>query len=115
MVSTHSGANRRGLKDWLIQRFSAIYMLFYFIAFGVYFFHHPGLDYLEWQSLFNSLWVKIFTLVFILTLLYHSWIGMWTVFTDYVKCGVVRVLLNVLVLFALVGFFFAALLTLWSI
>jgi succinate dehydrogenase / fumarate reductase membrane anchor subunit len=42
-----------------------------------------GVSYAEWTALFAQTWMKIFTLLAILSLAAHAWIGMWGVFTDY--------------------------------
>jgi len=107
--------SQRGYMDWLIQRFSAVYMFLCVVALAVFFIKHPDLNYFEWQNLFSSLSTKVIAAVFVLSLLMHTWIGIWTVITDYVKIGLLRLILNVFILFALVGFFFAALLILWSV
>jgi len=111
MVNTSS----RGLTDWLVQRCSAIYMFFYVVVLAIFFIKHPGLDYFTWKSVFDSSLVKIFSILFFLSLILHAWVGIWTIFTDYIKLGLLRLILNVLVIFSLTGFFFAALLILWSV
>lgn len=107
--------SRRGLIDWFIQRGSAIYMFFYIVVAAIYFFKNPQLDYFTWLNTFSSLSVRVFTLLFVVSLLAHAWVGIWTVLTDYVKSGLLRAVLNMVVFFALIGFFFAALLILWSV
>lgn len=115
MVGSTSFVSRRGLTDWLIQRFSALYLLFCLLGLFGYIFLHPGLSYPDWLSLFSGLWVRVLTLLFFVSLLLHAWVGIWTVLTDYVTCGCLRVFLEGVVLFLLAGFFFAAILILWGI
>jgi succinate dehydrogenase / fumarate reductase, membrane anchor subunit len=115
MVKSVLGVNYQGLRDWMFQRLSAIYMVVYLVGLLVYLVAHPGLAYYEWHGLFVHGWVKVATLLFMLGLLVHTWIGMWTVFTDYVKPFVLRTVLNVVVLLALMAFFFQALLIVWSV
>lgn len=115
MVKSVLGVNHQGLRDWIIQRVSAIFMAIYSVWLVSYFFCHPGLSFAEWHGLFSNGWVKVATLLFILSLLFHAWIGVWTVFTDYVKSYALRCILNFLVLFMLVASFFWGLLILWSV
>ncbi|MEO8963914.1 MAG: succinate dehydrogenase, hydrophobic membrane anchor protein [Gammaproteobacteria bacterium] len=115
MVKSVLGVNHQGLRDWLIQRISAVYMTVYLIALVVFLIVHPDIAYYDWQSLFAEWWMKIATMMCVSLLLFHAWIGMWTVFTDYVTCSIARLTLNTLVLLALAGFFFAALLILWGV
>lgn len=115
MVKSVLGVNHQGLRDWLIQRVSAIIMAIYSVTFFVFFLTHTPLTYLDWHGLFSSMWMKIATLLFLLSLLFHAWIGMWTIFTDYVKPYVLRLVLHVLVFLALVAFFFEGALILWGV
>ena len=42
-----------------------------------------GVDYAQWQAMFASTGMRVFTLLAILSLAAHAWIGMWAVGTDY--------------------------------
>lgn len=115
MVKSVLGVNHQGLRDWFFQRMSAVYMAVYVIGLLLFLICHPNIAYYEWHSLFGQIWVKIATILFFLSLLVHAWVGMWTIFTDYVKCPIARLTLNTVVFFGLAGCFFAALLILWGI
>lgn len=114
MVKTVLGVNHKGFTDWLIQRISAIVMAIYSVGMIAFFLLHPNLAFDDWKSLFSGTAVKIATIVMFSTLLYHAWVGMWTVFTDYVKCSVLRLILHTLVMLSLFVFFFATLFVLWG-
>lgn len=74
-----------GLRDWLIQRVSAIIlMVFYFTLMGFFIFH-PSLSFSELRLFFTSPWMRVLTLLSLVSLMLHSWIGIWTVMSDYVK------------------------------
>ena len=115
MVKSVLGVNHQGLRDWVIQRISAIIIAIYSIGLITYFLFHPGLSFAEWHSLFSNGWVKITTMLLILSLIFHAWVGIWTIFTDYVNCFVLRCILNLFVLLMLAASFFWGLLILWSI
>lgn len=115
MVKSVLGVNHQGLRDWLFQRMSAVFMTLYVIGLFIFLVCHPDLTYDDWHALFAADWMKIATLLFFLSLLFHSWVGVWTIFTDYVTCSLIRLVLNTVVVFALVGCFFAALLILWGV
>ncbi len=115
MVKSVLGVNHQGLRDWLIQRISALVMAVYSVGMVVFFLTHSGLTYTDWRGLFMHDWVKVASLLFLVSLLFHAWVGMWTIFTDYVKCYVVRLALHVVVFLALVAFFFEGLLILWGV
>lgn len=115
MVKSVLGVNHQGLRDWVIQRISAIFMAIYSIGLISYLICHPGLSFAEWHSLFAHQWMKIITLIFILAIMWHAWIGIWTIFTDYVKPYILRGILNLLVIFMLVACFIWGVLILWSV
>lgn len=81
MVTAVTSFGRSGLSDWLVQRVSGVILLAYFlfIACNVI----SGVDYVSWKALYAQTWVKVFSLMAILSLAAHAWIGMWAVFTDY--------------------------------
>lgn len=95
MVKNVTSLTQSGVKDFFLQRISAVILgtyILYLLVFCVT--AHP-LTYSVWTALFSCQWMKIFTLLAIASLLIHTWIGMWTVFTDYITCAVVRGILMV--------------------
>lgn len=81
MVTAVTSFGRSGLSDWLLQRVSAVILLAYFTVIG--FAIGSGVEYAEWKALFEQTWMRVFSLLAILSLAAHAWIGMWSVFTDY--------------------------------
>ena len=81
MVTAVTSMGRSGLYDWLMQRVSAVILLVYalYVA-GVLV---CGVDYGEWKDLFSQTWMRIFSLLALLSLGMHAWVGLWAVFTDY--------------------------------
>ncbi|MFN7096449.1 MAG: succinate dehydrogenase, hydrophobic membrane anchor protein, partial [Gammaproteobacteria bacterium] len=84
MVRNATSYSSNGLRDWLVQRVSAVVLGVYFLFLLVVIISHPGIDYASWQGLFAQIWMKVFTLIVLLSLFAHAWIGVWTVLTDYV-------------------------------
>ncbi len=80
-----TGSAQAGLTEWLLQRVSALYMG----AFGLYviarLLAYPVADYEAWRTWFASGAMRIGMGLFLASLLVHSWIGMRSVFMDYVK------------------------------
>ena len=103
-----------GLLDWLIQRISAVVMALYSVALIVYLVLQPELNYDVWGLLFSSLVVRSFTLLFLLSLFYHAWIGVRDVVMDYVKPPGVRLLIHVLVIIALLLYAIWSVQILWG-
>ncbi|UTF60336.1 succinate dehydrogenase, hydrophobic membrane anchor protein [Gilvimarinus sp. DA14] len=102
MVTAITNLGRSGLYDWLIQRLSAVAMTAYVVFLVVYLVINPDLDFAQWRSLFDQLWMRVFSLITLLSIVAHAWIGLWAVLTDYItpmtlggKATVVRVFAQV--------------------
>ncbi|HTM63350.1 MAG TPA: succinate dehydrogenase, hydrophobic membrane anchor protein [Gammaproteobacteria bacterium] len=115
MVKSVLSVAHEGLRDWMVQRVSAIIMAVYSIGLVFYILTSPELTYSEWHGLFEMTWMKIATLLFVVSLAFHAWIGVWTIFTDYVKNYMVRAVLNVAAILMLTACFLWALMILWSV
>tara|TARA_B110000503_G_C6978649_1_gene342274 strand:+ start:381 stop:740 length:360 start_codon:yes stop_codon:yes gene_type:complete len=81
MVTQITSFSRSGLSDWLLQRVTALILLAYFLWIGAHLV--VGVDYTTWQGLFETTGMRIFTLLAALSLVSHAWIGLWSVYTDY--------------------------------
>lgn len=101
MVTSVTSFSRTGLSDWLIQRITSVILLAYFVfvAYQV----GASVDYTSWKDLFDQTWVKVFTLLAALSLAAHSWIGLWSVFTDYLTERLLGPVGNVLRLLCQLG------------
>lgn len=84
MVTSVTNFGRSGLSDWLVQRISAVVMTAYLAFVVFYLFSNPNLDYAQWVELHSSLPMRMFSLLAMLSVAAHAWIGMWCVLTDYV-------------------------------
>jgi succinate dehydrogenase / fumarate reductase membrane anchor subunit len=104
-----------GVKDWLIQRISAIVMAIYAILFGLTMLSSGPLTYTTWKALFSQGWMRVATLFFVLSILLHAWVGVRDVFMDYIKNTGLRLALQVLTVLWLVGCGGWALQILWRI
>lgn len=115
MVRSATSLTGNGVKDWLWQRVSAVILAVYTIFILGFIWCTPQLSYSLWFQFFDGLGVKLFSLLAALSLLVHAWVGMWTILTDYVKCAVVRLILEILVIIALLVYFAAAIIIVWSV
>ena len=97
-------ANHRGLRDWMVQRVTALLIGIYTIFILIYLLRNQPTYYAQWHALFHHLVMKISTFIVLLSVVWHAWIGLWTVFTDYVKNAAVRLTLETLVILLLVGY-----------
>jgi succinate dehydrogenase / fumarate reductase membrane anchor subunit len=67
------------------------------------------LGYDAWTGMFASQWMRTFSLLFLLALFYHAWIGIRDIVMDYVKPAGIRLVIHTLVILALVIY------TIWSV
>ncbi|MCP5357245.1 MAG: succinate dehydrogenase, hydrophobic membrane anchor protein [Pseudomonadales bacterium] len=83
MVTNVTSFGRSGLYDWLVQRVTAIILAVYFVGMLGYLIQHPDLSYQQWHALFSTTWVRIASLLALISLCAHAWVGLWTISTDY--------------------------------
>jgi succinate dehydrogenase / fumarate reductase membrane anchor subunit len=115
MVKSVLAFGQNGVSDWLWQRISAVILGLYFSFIFVYILLHPHVDYTMWQALFHHTTMRIFTLLALISLLIHSWIGIWTVITDYIKCFCLRLFLQIAVVLTLIVYLFWGIQILWGV
>jgi succinate dehydrogenase / fumarate reductase membrane anchor subunit len=102
-----------GLKDWVIQRVTAALMVIVTVVFGIFLVTHPALRYEEWQAFYSHQSVRILSLLFILSLLMHAWIGVRDIYMDYLHCTAIRLTALIVTAVALVSYGLWALAILW--
>jgi succinate dehydrogenase / fumarate reductase membrane anchor subunit len=99
-----------GLKDWLAQRVTAIYMALFTFGFVACLF---GSD--SWSELFECQSIRFFGFLFILAVIYHAWVGIRDIWMDYVKPTWLRLTLHTITLFLLIGYTGWAIRILWRL
>lgn len=105
----------QGLRTWLLQRLTAVYMILYAFSFSFYFLAIEQLDYLQWRALFARPWVNIGTSLFFIALLYHAWVGVRDILIDYVSGNAWRFVIWTLVSLLQVTLAIWATMILWSV
>lgn len=116
MVKSVTSLTRNGLRDWLLQRVSAIIIGVYVLFLAGFILCHPHIDYVAWSNLFQHDIMRISTVIVLVALLIHAYIGLWTISTDYLtKCACVRLLFQAVVLIALIAFLIWGIIILWSV
>jgi succinate dehydrogenase / fumarate reductase, membrane anchor subunit len=92
-----------GLRAWLLQRFSAVYLLLFIGYLLVHFTRVPPLDFRGWQAWLADPLVNLATGLFVLSTLVHAWVGIRDVIMDYVSQAGLRVALFAVVALTLAG------------
>lgn len=73
-----------GLRAWLLQRLSALYLAGYTLWATVYFLRYPIADYAAWQALWQGPVMGTGAVLLFLALLVHAWVGVRDVILDSV-------------------------------
>ncbi|MCE0557919.1 MULTISPECIES: succinate dehydrogenase, hydrophobic membrane anchor protein [unclassified Motilimonas] len=108
MVKIASGLGRSGVHDFVLIRASAVILTLYTL-YLVGFIAFTDITYESWQGFFSGVFTKAFTMLALVAMLVHAWIGLWQVLTDYIKCALLRgslqfVLTSVAFIYVFVGF-----------
>lgn len=115
MVKRNVSGAHYGLKDWLIQRVTAVSMALYTLFLAGFLLTHRTLDYHAWQGLFQSQPVRLASLLFLFSVFIHAWVGMRDIFMDYIHPTFIRLAQHVAVILALVAYAAWAAQILWSV
>ena len=115
MVAGIFNLTRGGLKDWITQRVTAVILAAYSIFIFLFIVTNPHLHYLTWVGLFQFGWMRIFSLLTLISLILHAWIGIWTVITDYLKPIWLRLGSQIIVIILLIGWLIWGIEILWGI
>jgi succinate dehydrogenase / fumarate reductase membrane anchor subunit len=103
-----------GWRGWLAQRITAVIMLLYTLFFLAVLVSLPAIDFDHWKALWSLPIMRFATMIFVLAVAYHAWVGVRNIFMDYVKDTGVRLILYVLVIITLVVYGVWAAQILWG-
>ena len=103
-----------GVRDWLLQRLTAVVMAGYTIFVILAMLLHRPLNYPAWKSVFSEMWFQVGTMLFFASLLYHAWVGMRDILMDYIKPTGIRLTLQFGVAFVLLFYLVWTAAILWG-
>lgn len=83
MVAHIGSLTRNGLADFVLQRLSAYLIVLYSFFIVGFLLTEPS--YATFSALFGHPLMKWLTLVAVLSIAVHSWIGLWIIGTDYIR------------------------------
>ena len=93
-----------GTRDFMAQRASAVLMaLFTVVLLARVLMISGPIGYEQWAAVFAPQWMKFLSLVVIVALGWHAWIGVRDIWMDYVPSAGLRFVLHVFTIVWLVG------------
>ncbi|NNM81646.1 MAG: succinate dehydrogenase, hydrophobic membrane anchor protein [Burkholderiales bacterium] len=98
-----------GLRDWLMQRITAVIMAVSTVLFLIAFAIDAPAGYTGWKSFLSHSWIRIGILLFLISLYLHAWVGIRDILMDYVHPTGIRLTLQVLAIVSL------AIYLIWSV
>lgn len=102
-----------GLKDWVIQRATAGIMIVCTAILLVALIICRPSSFIEWHAFMTNGVVRLTSLIFILGLCWHAWIGVRDIWLDYAKPMMLRLVLVILTATVLIGYAVWATQILW--
>jgi len=93
----------QGMRTWILQRLTALYMLIYMLVYSVVVVRNPISDFAAWRDLFAAPVSNIATVVFFFSLLFHAWVGIRDILIDYVPISGLRLVLWTLATLAIIA------------
>lgn len=114
MLIQITSLTRNGLKDWYLQRVSSLILSVYLLFLLGYIVGHHPLTFEAWYAVFHHTITKAFTVLALLALIIHSWVGVWTILTDYITQKGVRLMLITLMVLSFIAYFVWTIEILWG-
>ncbi len=93
----------QGMRTWLWQRLTAVYMLLFGIGFSLFVVTQNIDNYQAWRSLFEMPAISIASALFFFSLLYHAWVGVRDILIDYIKWSTIRFVVWTLITVGLIA------------
>ena len=114
MVNNVSTVGRNGIHDFILIRATAIILTLYTLYLVGFFAFGADITYDIWMAFWGQISTKVFTLLALLSVLIHAWIGMWQVLTDYIKPAALRAGLQFGVVALLFVYLFSGFFIVWG-
>ena len=114
VTERHVTGAHYGLRDWLAQRVTAVAMALYALLLVAIAIFNGGIGIDLWRALFAHGGFKVASLLFMVALLYHAWVGAREIFMDYVKPTGVRLTVQVVTILVLVAYLGWTIQILWG-
>ena len=97
-----------------MQRISAVVLAVYAVVMVAFFLFNGSVGYEQWVMFIMSMPMRLLSLLAIVALAVHAWVGMWTVFTDYIKSTGLRIVLQAAMIIAILVYLFWGVMIFWG-
>jgi len=114
MIILSNSGWKSGLREWILQRFTGLYIFLYSLFIAFFLFSNNEVNYVVWTNLFASSYFKIFTILFIFNIALHSHIGVGIVITDYIKNIFFKLFIDFFINLILLAYIFFIMQILWG-
>ncbi len=95
---------QNGIREWKIQRLTALYLMGYTFFLFAFIFQHSPVSYEQWHGLFLHPIMQMGTLFALIAIAWHAWIGLTIILTDYIKPLFFRFTCQSIILLMLAGY-----------
>jgi len=82
-----------GLRAWLLQRSTAVYLGLFCLFLVLHFLLEPPTGVEQWRAWVGQPWPATGLMMFCAALLLHAWVGLRDVLIDYVRLSAMRIVL----------------------
>lgn len=113
-IKSATGLTGSGSRDWIMQRISAVVLAVYAVIMVAFFLFNGSVGYEQWVMFIMSMPMRLLSLLAIVALAVHAWVGMWTVFTDYIKSTGLRIVLQAAMIIAILVYLFWGVMIFWG-
>lgn len=114
-VNSASTFGRSGVHDFILIRATALVIASYALFMAYFFISTPQITYDVWSGLFAHTGMKVFTVLALIAIMIHAWIGIWQVLTDYVKTSALRGALQFFFSVAVVAYMVSGFMIVWGV
>lgn len=115
MLNITTALGRNGFQDWILQRVTAVILGLYSFGLLIFWISMSWCANLSWQILFNNTSMRLVTIIALIALIIHAWIGMWIIITDYIKTTILAFITKILVFLSLIFYLLWGIQILWGI
>lgn len=100
------GSAHRGTAGFLVQRISSLYLAGFVIYFIGYLLLRPIADYAAWNAYLSSGTVRVAWAIFFASLFAHVWLGLRSIYMDYLHPIGLRFTVSLITAFVLIALAF---------